>query len=324
MAARRIRKPNVLLDRVSWLAGVRKPVLETLSEFLAVAVVLQRWFFGAAETPGLPHLYWLPVLLASCQYGLSGGMIAAGRGLCGVLVWSFPAVGRAGFLYLCRDGRHPARRLAGDGARHRRAAQSAHSSIPELADQLAACRRHANDLSNGLERAAAEINALERRIAIDTGTTAALSRSLSLIDMSDRRAAAASYGELFHAGTGAATLDRLSGTAGRLRAGLGGRRRYRPCRRMDEAAASSAIDAMMSGNAVFEVSGDGGETEPAGDRHVVRVPSSEGDSEPLAIFVCYLDRSRDMTRFRRRADELSSALATILRVCPDRPSGARA
>ena len=35
-----------LLDTFS-LAGLQKPVMETLA-FLAVAVVLQRWFFGAA------------------------------------------------------------------------------------------------------------------------------------------------------------------------------------------------------------------------------------------------------------------------------------
>jgi hypothetical protein len=176
---------------------------------------------------------------------------------------------------------------------------------------------------NGLERAAAEINALERRIAIDTGTTAALSRSLSLIDMSDRRAAAASYGELFHVGTGAATLTvYLKQPDGYVPVWAVEEDTVRATKSMP-LLPSTAIDAMMSGNAVFEVSGDSGETEPAGDRHVVRVPSSEGDSEPLAVFVCYLDRSRDVTRFRRRADELSSTLATILRACPDQPSGAR-
>jgi hypothetical protein len=52
----------------------------------------------------------------------------------------------------------------------------------ELADQIAACRRRANDLSDALERATAEISALERRIALDMSSVAALSRSFSLID----------------------------------------------------------------------------------------------------------------------------------------------
>ena len=315
------REPPPLLDTFS-LAGLRKPVLETFA-FLAVAVVLQRWCFGAAETPGLPHLYWLPVLLASCQYGLSGGMIAAAAA--SAVYWfglSPPSAAQDFYTYAGTVAVQPAAWLATalviGGLRNLHIHQSR-----EISDQLAACRRRAKDLSNGLERATAEINALERRIAIDTGTAAALSRSLSLIDMSDRRAAAASYGELFHVGTGVATLTVY------LRQADG----YAPVWAVEEDTvratksmpllSSTAIDAMMSGNAVFEVSGDPGEIEPAGDRHVVGVPSTEGTSEPLAVFVCYLDRSQDVTRFRRRADELSSALATILRACPGQSSGAR-
>jgi K+-sensing histidine kinase KdpD len=310
-----------LLDTFS-LAGLRKPVLETLA-FLAVAVVLQRWFFGAAETPGLPHLYWLPVLLASCQYGLSGGMIAAAAA--SAVYWfglSPPSAAQDFYTYAGTVAIQPAAWLATalviGGLRNLHIHQSR-----EMADQLAACRRRANDLSNGLERAAAEINALERRIAIDTGTVAALSRSLSLIDMSDRRAAAASYGELFHVGTGAATLTvYLKQPDGYVPVWAVEEDTVRATKSMP-LLPSTAIDAMMSGSAVFEVSDDPGETEPAGDRHVVRVPSFGGDSEPLAVFVCYLDRSQDVTRFRRRADELSGALATILHACPDQPSGAR-
>src|SRR4051812_44175999 len=58
-----------LLEMLS-LAGWRKLVLETFV-MLAVTTVLQRWLFGVAEFPGLPHPYWFPVLLASCQYGMS-------------------------------------------------------------------------------------------------------------------------------------------------------------------------------------------------------------------------------------------------------------
>jgi hypothetical protein len=76
----------------------------------------------------------------------------------------------------------------------------------ELADQLAASRRSASDLTDGLDRAAAEINALERRIAFDMSSVAALPRSLSQIDMSDRRAAATSLGELFRVGAGIGTF----------------------------------------------------------------------------------------------------------------------
>src|SRR6202171_39158 len=116
-----------LLEMLS-LGGWRKLVLETFV-FLAVITVIQRWLFGVTEIPGLPHPYWLPVLLASCQYGVSGGMIAAVFAFFGLLVWAFATISRAGFLRLCRDDRRPASRLAGDGARCRWAAQFAYSSI---------------------------------------------------------------------------------------------------------------------------------------------------------------------------------------------------
>jgi len=188
------REPPLLevLSLVDW----RRPVLETFV-FLAVVAVLQRWLFGIAEIAGLPHPYWLPVLLASCQYGVSGGLIATV--MASVVYWfglSPPSAAQDFYAYAGTVAVQPAAWLATalvlGGLRNLHIHQST-----ELADQLAACRRRERDLGDGLERATAEIGALERRIAVDVSSVAALSRSLSLIDMSDRRAAAASYGELF-------------------------------------------------------------------------------------------------------------------------------
>src|SRR4029077_1226229 len=70
-AAHRAWSPLEMLSPTGW----RRQGLEKFV-FLAVVVVSQRWSVCAAEIQALPHPYWLPFLLASCQYGVSGGMIA--------------------------------------------------------------------------------------------------------------------------------------------------------------------------------------------------------------------------------------------------------
>lgn len=314
------REPQ-LLDMLS-LAGWRKPVLETFA-LLAVIAVLQRWVFGAAEIPGLPHPYWLPVLLASCQYGVSGGMIAA---VAASLVYWFglspPSAAQDFYTYVGMVAIHPAAWLATalvlGGLRNLHIHQSA-----ELADALAVCRRRANDLSGGLERATAEISALERRIAVDMSSVAALSRSFSLIDMSSRRAAAASYGELFRVGTGAATLTiYLKDSDGYVAVWAVEDRAARSTRSM-EPLPSTTIEAMTAENAGHGGTGDVGEGETGTRRYVVRVSPSDIGSEPLAVIVCERDPSQDVKQFRRRADELGRALATLLQACPHSTSGVR-
>jgi hypothetical protein len=315
-----LREPP-LFEMLS-LAVWRKRVLETFA-FLAVIAILQHWLFGVAEIPGLPHPYWLPVLLASCQYGVSGGMIAT-VAACAVYWFGLspPSAAQDFYSYAGMVAVQPAAWLATalvlGGLRNLHIHQSA-----ELADQLAACRRCANDLSGGLERATAEINALERRIAVDTSSVAALSRSFSLIDMSDRRAAAVSYGELFRAGTGTATVTiYLKDPDGYLPVWAIEEDTARSTKSM-EPLPSTAIDAIMTENAGRGATADVGESQPGTGCYVVRVPPSDVGCEPLAVIVCNLHRLQDARQFRRRADELSRAFATILYACPDPPCGVR-
>lgn len=314
------REPQ-LLEMLS-LADWRKLILETFA-FLALITVLQRWFFGLTEIPGMPHPFWLPVLLASSQYGVSGGMIAT---VAASVVYLFELPPRSAaqdfYAYAGMVAVHPAAWLATalvlGGLRTLHIHQSA-----ELGDQLAACRRRATDLSDGLERATAEINALERRIAVDMSSVAALSRSFSRIDLSNRRTAAASYGELFRVGAGATTFTIY----------LKGRDGYVPVWAIEDNAARSTksieplpprtIDAMMNENAGCDATGEVGTSGLRAGCHVVRVPPSDVGSKPLAAIVCHLYPSQDVKQFRRRADELSRAFATILSACPDRPSRVR-
>jgi len=304
------------------LAGWPRRAVEAFV-FLAVIMVLQRWLGGVAEIPGLPHPYWLPVLLASCQYGMSGGTVAA---VAASVVYLFglpsPSAAQDFYAYAGMVAVQPATWLATALALGGLRDLHIHRSA-ELTDELADYRRRANDLSGGLERAAAEINALERRIAVDMNSVAALSRSLSLIDMSDRWAAAVSFGELFRVGTGTTTfVIYLKGPHG-----------YAPVWAVDEDTTrstksmelllSTTIDAMMTENAGRRAMGGVGASEPGTGLYIVRVPPSDASSEPVAVIVCDLHPSQDTRQFRRRADELSRAFATILNACPYPALGGR-
>ena len=309
------REPFEVFSFASW----RRPLLETLV-FLAVIAALRYRFEGVAAIPGLPDPYCLPVLLASCQYGLRGGMIATIAA--SVVYWlGLPPASAAQDFYgyagmvAVQPAAWLVTALVVGGLRNLHISQTT-----ELTDRLEASHRCANDLSTGLERATAEVNALERRIAVDTSSVAALSRTLSLMDMSDRRAAAMSYGELFRVGTGAATFTIY----------LKDRDGYVPVWAVEEDAFRSttamkpldiaAIEAMRIENAKPQVMDGAG--EPDTNRfHVVSVPPSDVGSGPLAVIICDLRLSKDIDQFRRRSDELSRGFATILSACPDRPSG---
>jgi hypothetical protein len=309
-----------LPSRLIALTGWRRQLLETLV-FLAVIVALQRRWSGVEEIPGLPHPYWLPVLLASCQYGVRGGMVATVAA--SVVYWfELPPASAAQdfYTYAGTVAVHPAAWLATalvvGGLRNLHMHQYA-----ELTEELAASRLRASDLGEALEGATAEINALERRIASDMSSLGAVSRSLSLIDLSDRRAAAMSCGELFRIGSGARTftvyLRDLDG--------------YAPVWAIENDAphpikaipllSLTAIESIRnrSESRIAEVRG----TDSAAGRYLVSVPSLDVGAPPLAAIVCELQSIQDAKWFHRRANELGRAFATILYACPNPPSEPR-
>jgi hypothetical protein len=299
--------------------GRLRQLLETLA-LLAVVTALQRWFFSAVTFSGLPHPYLLPVLLISSQYGTSGGLAAAvAASLVYWLGFSMPSAGQDFHAYAGTFAVQPAVWLATalviGGLRSLHIHQFA-----ELADQLVADRRRADELACGLERAIAEISALERRIATDMQSVAALSRSVADIDLSDRRAAVASFAELFRVGTGTSTFTIY------LKDAVG----YGPVYAVEKGAirsphpaaslALATIAEMTSSDIADGAMGDAGDGEFVGARCVVPVERGGVKSELLAVIVCERRPSQEPRQFRRRATELSRALATILNACPDRAS----
>lgn len=314
--ARRAWLPSRLIALTGW----RRQLLETLA-FLAVIVFLQRRWSGVEEIPGLPHPYWLPVLLASCQYGVRGGMVATVAA--SAVYWfglSPKSAAQDFYTYAGTVAVHPATWLATalivGGLRNLHMHQYA-----ELTEQLAASRLRASDLGEALEGATAEINALERRIASDMSSLAAVSRSLSLIDLGDRRAAAMSFGQLFRIGTGARTFTvYLRDDDGYSPVWAIENDTPQPVKSIPPVSLTS-VESMRNGSAspIEEVKGPGS----AAGRVLVSVPSADVGAPPLAAIVCELQSSQDASWFHRRANELGRAFATILYACPNPPSEPR-
>lgn len=295
-------------------SGWRRQALETIA-LLAVLAIGQRRVSSGADISGLPHPYWLPVLLASCQYGAAGGMIAAvAASAAYVLELSPQSAAQDFYAYARTAALQPAMwfatALVVGGLRNLHMHQYA-----EVSEQLAASRRRAADLCDGLEKAVSEIGALERRIAEDASSLSAVARALGRIDMRDRRSAAASLGEAFRVGAGAASLVvYLRGPEG-----------YAPVLAVEEGAIrpaastltvpAAAVDAMIADGAA--PAADDGEGGGVGRRIVIAVPPSGAADERLAALVCTLDGSQDPRPFRRRAEDLARMAATVLAACPD-------
>ena len=139
----------------------------------------------------------------------------------------------------------------------------------------------------------AEINALERRIAFDMSSVAALSRSLSQIDMSDRRAAATSLGELFRVGAGIGTFTIY----------LKESESYTPVWALEDDTprstrsmapiTSTAMESMMVESAKRGSTDDSGGSESDARRYVAAVPPSGAGVKPLAAIVCEVQESQD-------------------------------
>ena len=304
------------------LSGWRKLVLETLA-LLVLMAALRHGVFGINQVTGMPHPYWFPVLLASSQYGVSGGTIAAvAAGVAYLFELSPQSAAQDFYAYAAAAAVQPAAWLATalilGGLRSLHIYQTA-----ELAERLAACERCASDLADGFARATAEVAALERRIASETRSVAALSRSLSKVDLSDRWAATVSFGEVFRVGAGATTFTiYLKNSDGYVPAFAIEDDAIRPTQSI-KPLQPATIDALTHENTRCGSLWKTGPSEPGTTCRAILIPPSGVAPGPLAVIVCRGPLpSQDAIQFDRRSNELSCAFATILSVCPERPSGA--
>ena len=305
------REPSV--PEMLLLANWRNCLLEIVA-LLVVISFAQQWLFSLDHARELPHPYWIPVLLASSQYGLSGGLMATCAA--SVAFWFGlppPSATQDFYAYAAMVAVQPGTWLASalilGGLRTLHIHQSG-----EIANELALCCRHAADVCDGFERALEEINALEQRIAIGTASVGALSRGLTQLDLSDRRTAASSFGELFRVGAGLSTFTIY------LKEG----EFYIPVYAVEDDIAqattsmqprpATTIDAMLDQSVRLGATYDVTDNPSTNNCCVVRVPSADVAPEPVAIVVCTLSEPPD-DEFRRRAGDLGRVLATFLTVC---------
>jgi len=161
----------------------------------------------------------------------------------------------------------------------------------------------------------AEIASLERRIATDGATLAAVTRALSRIDLGDRARAAASLGELFRTGAGARDFTiylRADGS-------------YKPIVAVENDVPRPLANVEPLQDETIREAADGGANggNPAtiqGASAILVLPyKCDNGKKPFAVISYKVppDASNN-ERFRRRITDLSRAFTTIVSASPER------
>lgn len=300
----RDKQPS-LLEMLS-LSAWRKFSVETVG-LLVVLAVLQHWVFQGTEIQGLPHPYWLPVLLVSSQYGVGGGAFAAVAA--SALYYSaLPAQSAAEGFYeyarvvACQPAIWFGTALVIGGLRSLYIQQ-----YLALAERLSLSCRSAAEISAALERASGEIHALERRIAADRSTIAAFSRSLSMIDLSSSVRVAETFGSIFCVATGLTNFTIYLRTIDEFTPAV----QFEGSHQVEcakEAQNIISMEAMAESSKVL-TQGDGG---ARADRYVVLI-SAESSSEMFGAIDCQINSGICVKQFRRRAEQLCCAFGKLLR-----------
>lgn len=164
----------------------------------AIIVAIDVLFFGGDRFGGFRFSpFWIPVLLASAQYGLIGGAFAATAATIALYAGAMPAQGahQDFYDYASMLVEQPASWfgvaivMGGLRTLHIHKDAQIRRSLAETEERLSTCVL-------GLSRATAEIENLERRIATDTGTVSRLLRGIAAIDAGSQKTLAASLGPL--------------------------------------------------------------------------------------------------------------------------------
>lgn len=205
LAARRpggVRQPS-LLELMS-LQDFRRFVPETLGLLLAIVLVRGVLDTSLPSASDPHHAFWIPVLLMAAQYGIMGGLFAAGSTSLLVLATELPGRSAAQdfYDYAAFAAAQPcawfvaALVLGGLRTLHM------HNQA-RLEDRLEETRATAEELADWLVESGRGMALLEQRIAADTATTAVLLDAFAQIDLSSREALLASFASIVRQGAGA-------------------------------------------------------------------------------------------------------------------------
>lgn len=180
---------------------------ETLLLIVVLVAIDFIFFKGDAFISVVPSPYWIPVLLMSAQYGISGGLFATLMASLTIYIIS-PQQQLANQDYYSHASLLALRpvgwlacALTIGGLRSLHILRTA-----ELSEELNDAREIADGLGKSLQRSLQEIGFLERRIAGDCSTLDAVMAALAKLDVRNRFALTASFARLAQEATGAASL----------------------------------------------------------------------------------------------------------------------
>jgi hypothetical protein len=308
----------LLIDLVS-LSDWYRFVPETLG-FLVLIFGAQTLLPGISAG-GMPHPFWIPVLLMSGQYGIMGGLFATLAATAALFFKGLPAQSATQDFYTYAGivAAQPcawfgiALVLGGLRTLHIR-----HHS--ELQDRLRQTEVLATDFADGLEQAITEIDRLEQRIAADSTTVASLLTSLADLNLSDRPSIVASVAELLRCAIGATNFA--------IYLHVPGEADPKPYFGMEDGArvAPAAIallppslhDLSRDNGAIFDLSADQSVVDGIACWAPIWLP---GSADLTGLIVCSrLDPARDLAIAVRRLKQIGCVLGALLASCPENSS----
>ena len=306
------------------LSDWRSFVPESIALLVVISFCQAAVFTGSAAAGGMPHPFWIPVLLMSSQYGITGGLFAALAATASLFISGLPeqSATQDFFAYAAVVAGQPcawfgtALVLGGLRTLH-----MYHQT--ELQERLDHARMAAEDLADGLERAVGEIERLECRIAFDSITLTSFIHSLAKLEMSNRASLIASIADIIRHGVGATSFAIYLKGAHELEPVLGVENDIRLTATAITPLAPSILDVIRS-----ETTARGIVSEANGDRQA-RAPHwapilLAGAAEPIGVVVCdRLEPSQDSAIAARRLDDVCQVFAVLLSACPEAVSEAR-
>jgi hypothetical protein len=301
----------------------RSFVPESIGLLVVISLVRAAIGSGPSVPGGMPHPYWIPVLLMSSQYGVMGGLFATLAAIAAFFMDGLPAQSASQDFY-AYAGVVAGQPCAWFGTAlvlgGLRTLHIHHQS--ELQEHFDQTRLAAEDLADGLESAVGEIERLERRIAVDSSTLTSFTHSLAKLELKDRPSLVASIVDIIRDGVGATSFAiYLKGASG-LEPVLGIENGSRLAPTAINPLAPSLLDDIRHGatarGTVPTTNGDCAARAPFWSP--IRLA---GAAAPLGAVVCTcLQPSQDPAIAARRLDDVCHLLAVLLAANPEAVSGA--
>ncbi len=306
------------------ISAWRSFVPETIALLVVISLVRAAVLSGPAAPGNMPHPYWIPVLLMSTQYGVMGGLFATLAAIASYFISGLPVQSATQDFY-AYAGVVAGQPCAWFGTAlilgGLRTLHIHHQA--ELQGRFDQTQRAADDLADGLEGAAGEIERLERRIALDTTTLTSFTHSLAKLELSDRASLLASVTDVVRHSVGATNFAiYLKGERG-LEPVLGVQNGSLLPPTAISPLAPVLLDEMekgtgTAGGAAPALAGDCAARMPL--RSPIRLP---GSAELLGVAVCdCLQPSQDPAVAGRRLDDVCRLLGVLLSAHPEAVSGA--